>query len=757
MSSTFNIPSTVVPVTLQPVEGASDEPLRLGQMLDVLVSHRGLICGIVLACLLAGAGVVAFSQKTYETNILVQIEDSEGNSATKSFLGEAAALFDVKTPTSAEVEIIRSRAILGRAVEATQLDLVAQPRYIPVIGGWLAERATGLSKPGIFGLGGRVSGKESITVARFDVPPSLEGVPFVLVAGDKGSYTLRAGELDTELSGRVGEPLVADTGGGRLELDVSSLAGLPGAEFRLVRSRRLDAINALQRRLSLSERGKQSGVIDVALQGSDPERIAQVLNAIAAQYVRQNVERKAEEAQKTLTFLDSQLPVFKKQLEASEELYKRYRNQRGTVAFEEEAKLILETAVDRQTKLLEAQQKRRELESKFTSQHPQMQMLDAQIAALQADIGGIQSRIKTLPGIQQDAVRMERDVKVSTALYQSLLSQALQLRLVKEGKVGNARLLDSAPVPSWPIKPRKPLILALALFTGLLLGVIAAFVRNGLTEQRIKDPDRLEDDIGLPVFSTIPQSALQAGVAARRLTGPTGARLVALETPEDPAVESLRNLRTAMQFAMLGASNNRVLMSSPAPGAGQSFVAANFAALMAMAGKRTLLIDADLRRGHVHQYFGLQRHGGLSELIAGSLTIQQTVHRHVVDQLDFLATGQLPPNPAELLTSSAFKEVLERLSDLYDLVIIDSPPVLVASDAATIASHSGTVLIVARAGVSTMGELRESTRRLALSGKSATGVLLNAVEVRKGGLGHYKYGRYRYTNYNYESILPEEQ
>jgi len=756
MSSTFNTPSTVVPVTLQPVDSPSDEPLHVGQLLDVFVSNRGLIVGIVLASLLAGLAVVTFSKKTYETNILVQVEDSESSSATKSFLGEASALFDVKTPTSAEVEIIRSRAILGKAVDATRLDLVAEPRLVPLVGNWLAERATGLSQPGIFGLGGYVSGKESISVARFDVPPALEGEPFVLTAGEDGAYALRAEGID-EVIGRVGQPLTVSTPDGRLELEVTALAGLPGAEFRLMRHRRLDTVNALQRSLTLQERGKQSGVIDVSLQGTDPARIAQVLNAIAAQYVRQNVERKAEEAQKTLSFLDSQLPVFKRQLEESEEVYKRYRNQRGTVALEEEAKLILETVVERQTKLLEAQQKRREMESRFTSQHPQMQMLDAQIAALQADIGGIQTRIKALPGIQQDAVRMERDVKVNTSLYQSLLSQALQLRLVKEGKVGNARLLDTAPGPIKPIKPRKPLILALALFAGLLLGSIAAFVRNALVEQRIKDPDELEDHIGLPVFSTIPHSALQTSVATRRLTGPTGARLVALEMPEDPAVESLRTLRTAMQFAMLGASNNRVLMTSPAPGAGQSFVAANFATLMAMAGKRTLLIDADLRRGHMHQYFGLQRHGGLSELIAGSLTIQQTVHRHVVDQLDFLATGQLPPNPAELLTSSAFKEVMERLSELYDLVIIDSPPVLVASDTATIASHSGTVLIVARAGVSTMGELRESTRRLSLSGKSATGVLLNAVEVKKGSFGNYKYGRYRYTNYNYESILPDEQ
>ena len=208
---------------------------------------------------------------------------------------------------------------------------------------------------------------------------------------------------------------------------------------------------------------------------------------------------------------------------------------------------------------------------------------------------------------------------------------------------------------------------------------------------------RSKPNTGLPVFSTIPLSAAQANIAKRRLTGATGVRLLAIEHPDDLAVESLRSLRTAMQFAMLESPNNRVMITGATPGVGKSFVTANFAALMAAAGKRTLLIDADLRRGHMHQYFGLQRHGGLSELIAGSLTVQQTVHRQVVPNLDFLATGQLPPNPAELLVSDSFKTTLERLSEQYDLVVIDTPPVLVAADTATVATHAGTVLLVARA------------------------------------------------------------
>ena len=507
----------------------------------------------------------------------------------------------------------------------------------------------------------------------------------------------------------------------------------------------------------MGERVKASGIINVALQDIDPIKAAQVLNAVGDQYVLQNIERKSAEAQKTLAFLDVQLPQFKRQLEASEEIYNRFRNQKGTVAFSEEASLTLTQAVDRQTKLLEAQQKRRELDAHFTPNHPLVQTLDAQIAALKSDMADIQTRIKGLPAIQQEAVRMERDVKVNTELYQSLLNNALQLRLVKEGKVGNVRVLDDAVVPTTPIKPNRNVIIAAALALGLFLGVCAAFLRNAFIEQRIRDPHEVEAEIGLPVFSTIPQSSAQDAISKRRLSGATGVRLLTVEQPDDPAVESLRSLRTAMQFAMLESPNNRVLITGPTPGVGKSFVAANFAALMAAAGRRTLLIDADLRRGHTHQYFGLQRHGGLSELIAGSLTVQQTVHRQVVPSLDFLATGQLPPNPAELLVSDSFKATIERLSGEYDLVVIDAPPVLVAADTSTVAAHCGTLLLVARADLSTMGEIKESTRRLAMGGKAATGVLLNAMNVQRRGYAPYKYGRYRYTSYNYESILPEEQ
>lgn len=750
--------STLTPSANPPVASAADnDNIDLGRYVDILLAHKWLIAAITLIVLAGGVFYAATAKPVYQSSIVIQIEDIPEGGGTRGVLAGGGNFFEVKTPASAEMEIIRSRMIVGKAVEASKLYISAVPRYVPYIGGWLARRSSGLSDPGFLGFEGYVSGRERISVTDFEVPEALEGSSFLLTAKSGGQYTLQHPGWTTTLSGTVGTPLKAEVPGGRIQLLVAELASKPGGQFNVTRMSTQSTISAVSDALALSERGRASSIVNVSMQDTDPYKLVQVLNAVGQQYVRQNVERRSAEAQKTLVFLDSHLPEYKQQLETAEDNYNRFRNRRGMVAFDQESAAILNQAVDRQSKLFEAQQRRRELEARFTPNHPLLQTLDAQIAALNRDLADVQARIKGLPELQQEAVRFERDVKVNTELYQSMVNSALQLRLVKEGKVGNVRVLDEAIVPTSPIKPDRRNIIAAALMLGLFAGVLAAFVRNAFVEQRLRDPHEVEANTSLPVFSTIPVSAAQQSISQRRLSGATGMRLLAIEQPEDPAVESLRSLRTAMQFAMLESPNNRVMITGPTPGVGKSFVTANFAALMAAAGKRTLLIDADLRRGHIHQYLGLQRHGGLSELIAGSLTIQQTVHRQVAPNLDLLATGQLPPNPAELLVSDSFRSTMERLSEQYDLVVIDTPPVLVASDAATVAAHAGTVLLVARANLSTMGELKESTRRLALGGKAATGVLLNGMDLEKRAYSAYKYGRYRYTNYNYESILPEEQ
>jgi len=728
---------------------ATSEDEFLSEWIDILFDRKWLVATVTVLALVLGVAYALLSTPIYQSNLLIQVEDAAPDA--KGFLGDASSLFDVKTPATGEIQVIRSRMVLGAAVDQTRTYIDAKPRYLPVLGPWLARRTSGLSEPGFLGMAGYVNGKESIGVARFDVPQTLEDEePFLVTAQGEGKYTLTHEALAQPLTGIVGQPLRYALDDGAVDLLIDKLEGKPGAEFIVSRASQLRTIEDLQKRMQIGEQGRQSNVINVALEDSDRDRLSRVLNAIGEQYVQQNVERKAAEAQKTLLFLDEQLPVFKRQLEASEDAYTRFRNKNGTVAFDEEAKGVLGQTIELQTKLLEAQQRRREVAARFTDANSRVKIIDGQIAAIEKEIGGLNARVSRMPTLQQDALRLERDVRVNSGLYQSLQNNTLQLRLVKEGKTGNVRLLDKAAKPKQPVKPQKLLVVALALVLGLLAGAALAIVRSRFFTG-IQDPQEIEAHTGLAVYSVVPFTAEQTMLDQSVAAGARGIQLLAVTHPESPPIEALRSLRIALQFATLEAGNNRVLITGATPGIGKSFVSGNFAAIMAHAGKRVLLIDADMRKGHLNKQFGLPREGGLSELLAGELSAQQAIRSQVLPNLDVLTTGKLPTNPADMLMSESFVRLLDMVSAQYELVIIDTPPVLVAADTAAVAPYMGAVLLVARADQTQLGELNESAKRLAQAGKAVSGVIFNGIDLTRRHYGShgYRYGGYRYTAYKY--------
>jgi tyrosine-protein kinase Etk/Wzc len=738
------------PIAVPPQPALDEDGIDLVEYWDIVVDNRWIVAGITALALVIGIGYAMLARPIYESNLLIQVEDSAGS--TKNLFGDAANLFDIKTPAAGEMEILRSRMVIGRAVDATKIYIQANPRYLPVVGNWLARRSSGLSNPGFLGLSGYVYGREKITVTQFDVPPSLEGTEFRLTAAGNGNFTLSHPELTNDLSGKVGTPLVASTSSGTVSLLVSALDGKPGAQFDLVRHSDLASVESLQARLKLAEKGHQSGVIEATMQSADPKQLTTILNEIGRQYVHQNVERKAAEAEKMLAFLDVQMPQFKKQLDQSEAAYSRYRNEKGTISLDEEAKAVLGQEVDLQSKLMDAKLKRMELVARFTPSHPAVKTLDEQIASWNREIERLNARVRTMPAVQENAVRLQRDVMVNNDAYQNLRNNATQLQLLREGKVGNVRLIDDAAFPEGPVKPKKSLVVAIAAGLGLLLGLVFAFTRNAFF-RGVRGPQEIEAHTGLSVYSTIPLSPAQEVFARNAAARQPGLHLLAAQAPSDPAVESLRSLRTALQFAMLDAQNNRVLVTGATPGVGKSFVSSNFAVILANAGKRVLLIDADLRKGHLNHYFGVAREQGLSDVIAGALAPSEAIRRNVLPNLDLLTTGVLPPNPAELMMSGAFAHVLEGLSREYDMMILDTPPVLVAADTVGIAPQAATVLLVARAGVTQIGELQESAKRLLHAGRTVSGVLFNALDLSQRHYGSYgyKYGGYRYKQYSYNS------
>ncbi len=731
-------PVTVLETTAWPRES------RFHEYFDILVDNRWLIAGITALALLAGVGYALFGTRVYEANILIQVEDPDRSGG--NFPGDAngGGGISVKTPTAGETEILRSRMVLGQAMENTRLYIGAKPLYIPVVGEFLARHSSRLSTPGVFGWGNYVSGTEQIAVAQMDVPPALEGKKFTLVAGTEGNYTLTSPELESPLHGTAGTPLDATVPGGNLHLLVGSFEARPGGAFELVRYSKQLTLLGLQRDLRVVEKGKQSGVMDISLQAENRNQLASVLNEIAGLYVRQNIEQKTVQAERALAFLGTELPKFKQQLEQSEDAYNQYRNQNGTISLDDEARNALTQNVDLQAKLFDAKQKRLDLVGRFTAQHPMVQTLDAQIASLKKELGSVDGRIRRMPMLQQNAVRMQRDIKVNTELYATLLNSSLQMRLAKEGKVANVRVLDQALVAEKPVRPKPVIVVALALAAGLFAGGAAALARKNL-KRSIESPDHIEAITGLNVYSSIPLSTQQRVLDRAVRKGKPGVKVLAALHVEDPALEGLRRLRTALKFVMVGAPNNRILISSATAGAGKTFVSSNFATLLAVSGKRVLLIDGDLRRGTLTEDFGLQRRDGLADVINGEVPLEQAIHHQVLPYLDVMSAGTPHPDPAGLMTSDTFAHALALLSARYDVVVIDAPPALLASETAAMAPSMGTVLLVARADNSEMGELLESSKRLAHVGAAFHGVVFNAVDTTQRRNRSYSYGYYGYA------------
>ncbi|HYD78286.1 MAG TPA: polysaccharide biosynthesis tyrosine autokinase [Paucimonas sp.] len=724
-----------------------EESVDLAKYLGFLSANRWLIAGVAAIAIMLGTAYAFLAAPVYEANILIQVEDNS-RSSSRDALGELSSVFNLKTRAASEMEVLRSRLVLAKAVDNTGLYIQVQPKHFPVVGAWLAQREIQLPFADAFEGSGYVWSRETARVALFDVPEALEeNTEFTLRAEGGGRFRLLQEEERIDAAGRVGETLRIDTAKGPIALRVDDLAARPGSRFLLVRKNRMATIERLQAALRIAERGKQSDIIGVTLEGRNPKQTSAVLNEIADQYLQQNEDRKSDAAERSLAFLSRQLPELKQDLEKSEAKYSELRNSRGTVDLNEEAKNVLQQSVQAQTRLLELKQKKRELQTRFADEHPAIVAIDEQMRTLGGELDNVARKIRNLPAVEQDVVRLTRDVKVNQEIYTALMSTALQLRLVAASKGGNVRVLDKSIAPGKPARPKRMLVIFLSGVAGVILGGLAALARKNIY-RRVDDPVEIEQSLGLRISATIPRSDREH--AYGRMQGEqAGARALALEYDPDDAgaadvVESLRRFRTSMQFAMTEAKNNIALITGPTPGVGKSFVSANFAAVLAAVGKRVLLVDADLRTGHLHRYFGLERGQGVSDVVTGKALVEHVLHKNVVPDVDFISTGRLTARPAELLAHKNFAKLLQLFGTRYDFVLIDTAPVLAVSDAQIIAPHAGAIFNIVRGGVSTLSEIEETVKRLNEAGVSVTGTVFNDWNPR---LARYRYGMKRYDQY----------
>lgn len=715
----------------KPKSQPDDDEIDLMRLVGQLIEQKWLIIAITSLFAVAGIAYALLATPIYRADTLLQVEKK---SSGMPGLGEMGELFGGESEAATEIEIIKSRMIIGSVVDQLNLTTVATPNYMPFIGGFLARRS---------------EKQDQLVIESFTVPNSYIGKGLALkFEGNK--FTLQNSNEETVLQGQVGSKVTS----GDFSLHISDAVIANTNTYSLTKRDRLQTMSHWQQRLSVSERGKQTGILVGSIEHPNKQLAVDVLNAIGNEYMLQNIQRNAAEAEKSLTFLQQQIPDVRDNLTKAEEQLNAYRLQSKSVDISLETSGLLTQVIEIDKQLNELAIKETEISRLFTKQHPSYQALLSQKESLLADQAKLTEQIEQLPETQQQVLRLTRDVEVNQEIYLQLVNRMQELNILKAGTVGNVRILDTAVGHSNAVAPKKKLIVIIAIMLGGMLSVALVLVRSALNPG-IQSAEELENH-GVSVYATIPLSDkqqkfnLKPGYRSKAKGRANTELLLAKEDPTDLSIEALRGLRTSLHFAMMEAKNNIVMISGPSPEVGKSFISANLAAVLAHAGQRVLYIDGDLRRGYSHVILEAQNSRGLTDFIADSSNIESytsIVQSTGVAGLSFIPRGASAPNPAELLMHNRMEQLLNQVAKDFDYVIIDTPPVLAVTDAAIIGRYVGTSLLVARFDQTPVNEMLHTIKRFEQNGVNIKGVILNGVERRAGGYNYqYQYG------YAYESV-----
>lgn len=691
---------------IQPLEGS----ITLLDVAQILWNRRWVILLFTLLAAIFGYAYAMWVRPQYTSDVLLQVNVKGTSSKSTKALGEMGAVLDLASPADAEIELIKSRMVLSEVVAVEHLHIWTIP----------------------IGASDRFTHKEGrMDVDSLIIPEKLREKKWIAVAKDENSYKVIAPDGKVALEGVVGEVYSTAIAGDTLTIRVNYMQARQGQKFQLVQGSPLKAERLLMSSLRVMEKGKQTGIISVRYSHRYPDRAASILNTIAKTYLRQNVEMRSAEAEKTLEFLEGQLPGVKAKLDSAEKVLADYRHKVGSVDIGGETKAHLDKEGQLQRQIMQLEQERQSALRLFKAEHPNVVTIVKQQNKVKTELAQLKKNAEKMPLTQQEVKRLQEEVAVNNEVYTNMLNNIQQLRVVRAGEVGNVRIVDFAQIEQSQSKPNKTRIVITSGAVGFVLGILFVLLMR-ILKNGVRSASEIERETGLSVFAKIPQSSNKLLRGHKHLHH--GLPFV-LQNAEDKVSESFRSLQTALMFLMPKPEHSVVLVMGLIPGVGKSFVSLNLAATIAASGKKVLLIDADMRRGVIHG----RSEFGLADVLAGIATLDTAISQKHADNLFVMNAGKTKLAACELLRSDAMDNLLKEAREKFDMVIVDTPPLNLVTDAELICPLVDYSLFVLHYGRHSMEEIKETVERVKRYSDKPAAIVMNHCEREPG---HYGYGYY---------------
>ncbi|HEX9935489.1 MAG TPA: polysaccharide biosynthesis tyrosine autokinase [Longimicrobium sp.] len=771
----------------------STDTVDLNEVLAVLRRHVGLIVSVMLLVTAAAAFIVLRQQPSYQATALIRLKDVRGqmtagldDASLKGLLMGRAT-----DPLLSEIEVLKSRAVAAEVVDREGLRL-GLPAGFPVDVVEEVRIDSGVPADSIdvrFTARGAVAQLGAARAsAPYGQPLQLEGVRFV-VAENPGVERAQFTVAERELA--IAAYLRSLTASAREQtdvVDVSYTTASPARAQQVVNTT-ITVFQSLNLRTAQLQSRRRRVFVEEQLAASD-SMLARAQMALSDFRRRENVYSSSQRfsaEQQSMQGLDvrreellAERQMYEGMLERVRrappgdasalralvsapgmagnpvvaDLYQRVvlygiqRDSLTTGAFASAASnpdvVRLNTLIARTTSDLVA------------AARSHVESVQARIAALDQLQSRASAVIQSMPAPEAEEVRLTLQMETIRKIADQLREEYQKARVAEVVEAGQVELLSAAPLPPEPLPRHRGIKLGLALVMGLLLGSATAFLREH-TNSALHSKDEVEQVFHAPVLATIPQFGNGAGgkrgfrlwgrKRRARSSGPvqgSPSELVSATAPNSSPAEAFRVLRTNLIFSQAVRTLKTVVVTSCTPGEGKTTTAANLAITFAQQGLQVLLVDCDLRRARLHMLFDARRDPGLTHLVLGHNTVQEVVQPTSVEGLFLLTSGALPPNPQELLGGPRMQRSLDELASRFDLVVLDTPPLLATADAAVLAARVDGVVMVVRAAVTERAAAREVTTQIRGLDAHLLGVVLNDADDRLPSYGGY-YGAYGYA------------